>query len=195
MRRFVVVCHKAVTSPKFSLNDLPGGAGRLDIVARCVNASLFLSHDLRRDVEFYAVLLGEPGPPVTVRFSGEKVRYLSPDERSPAALIKKALEKGVPPAGEAEATPGVYLSRRSFTDVIGGLDEIVYLHEDGEDIRSVNLSGNEAFVLSDHLNLTPDEEETLVSKGARKVSLGKKLYHADHCIVMVNYELDRRFDC
>jgi tRNA (pseudouridine54-N1)-methyltransferase len=195
MRKFVVVGHKAVTTPKFSLNDLPGGAGRMDIIARCVNASLFLSHDLRRDVEFYAVLLGEPNPPVTIRFSGEKVRYLSPDERSPAALIKKALEKGVPPAGEAESTPGVYISRRSFADVIDSLDNIVYLHEDGEDIRSASLTGDETFVLSDHQNLTPGEEEVLSSKSARRMSLGKKLYHADQCIVMVNYELDRRFDC
>ncbi|OPY29575.1 MAG: tRNA (pseudouridine(54)-N(1))-methyltransferase [Methanocella sp. PtaU1.Bin125] len=178
MRRFVVVGHKAVTTPKFSLNDLPGGAGRMDIVARCVNASLFLSH----------------APPVAIRFSGEKVRYLSPDERSPAALIKKALEKGVPPAGEQECTPGVYISKQSFADVIGSLDDIVYLHEDGEDIRGARLTGDETFVLSDHQNLTPEEEEILATKGARKVSLGKKLYHADHCIVMVNYELDRRSD-
>jgi tRNA (pseudouridine54-N1)-methyltransferase len=195
MRKFVVVGHKAVTTPKFSLNDLPGGAGRMDIVARCVNASLFLSHDLRRDVELYAVLLGEPCPPVTIRFSGQYVRYLSPDERSPAALIKKALEKGTPPAGEIESTPGIYVSKRSFAEVIDGLRDIVYLHEDGEDIRGASLTGDEAFVLSDHQNLTPEEEETLASRGARKVSLGKKLYHADQCIVMVNYELDRRLDC
>ena len=81
MRTFVIVGHKAVTTPKFSLNDLPGGAGRMDILARCINASLFLSHDLRRDVDAYVVLLGEPNPPITIRFNGEKVRYLSPDER------------------------------------------------------------------------------------------------------------------
>ena len=192
MRRFVVVGHKAVTTPKLSLNDLPGGAGRMDIIARCINASLFLSHDLRRDVEFFAVLLGEPTPPVTITFSGEHVRYLSPDERSPAALIKKALEKGVPPEGEAESTPGVYISKRSFADVVNSLDNLVYLHEDGQDICDVQLTGNETFVLSDHQNLTPEEEAVLEAKGARRVSLGKKLYHADHCIVMVNWETDRR---
>ncbi len=192
MRTFVIVGHKAVTTPKFSLNDLPGGAGRMDILARCINASLFLSHDLRRDVDTYAILLGDPNPPVTIRFNGEKVRYLSPDERSAAALIKKALEKGAPAMGEEESTPGVYISKRSFEDVIGGLDDIIYLREDGEDIRKVQLKGDEAFVLSDHQNLTPEEEAVLEKKGAKKASLGKKLYHADHCIVMVNHELDLR---
>jgi tRNA (pseudouridine54-N1)-methyltransferase len=192
MRTFVVVAHKAVTTPKFSLNDLPGGAGRMDIVARCINASLFLSHDLRRDVDTYVILLGEPSPPVTIRFNGEKVRYLSPDERSAAALIKKALEKGAPASGEEESTPGVYITKRSFEDVINGLNSIIYLHEGGEDIRKVELKGDEAFVLSDHQNLTPEEEAILEKKGAKMVSLGKKLYHADHCIVMVNHELDLR---
>lgn len=192
MRTFVIVAHKAVTTPKFSLNDLPGGAGRMDIVARCINASLFLSHDLRRDVDTCAVLLGDPSPPITVRFNGEKVRYLSPDERSAAALIKKALEKGAPATGEDESTPGVYISKRSFAEIVESLDNIVYLHEDGEDIRRADLKGDEAYVLSDHQNLTPEEEAILENKGARKVSLGKKLYHADHCIVMVNHELDQR---
>lgn len=194
MRTFVIVGHKAVTSPKFSLNDLPGAAGRMDILARCINASLFLSHDLRRDVDTYAILLGEPNPPVTVRFNGEKVRYLSPDERSAAALIKKALEKGAPSSGEDESTPGVYVSKRSFEDVIGGLGNIVYLHEEGEDFRKVELKGDETFVLSDHQNLTPEEEAVLEKKGAKKVSLGKRLYHADHCIIVVNHGIDLRID-
>ncbi len=192
MRTFVIVGHKAVTTPKFSLNDLPGAAGRMDILARCINASLFLSHDMRRDVDTYVVLQGEPVPPVTIRFNGEKLRYLSPDERSAAALTKKALEKGAPESGEEESTPGVYISKRSFAQVVEGLDNIVYLHENGEDIRKVTLSGNETYVLSDHENLTPEEEDVLDRKGAKKVSLGKKLYHADHCIVMVNHEIDLR---
>jgi len=56
----------------------------------------------------------------------------------------------------------------------------------------VPLTGNETFVLSDHQNLTPEEEAILEARGARRVSLGKKLYHADHCIVMVSWESDRR---
>ncbi len=166
----------------------------MDIVARCINASLFLSHDLRRDVDTLVILLGDPNPPVTIRFNGEKVRYLSPDERSAAALIKKALEKGAPASGEEESTPGVYISRRSFEDVIGGRNKVNYLHEDGQDFRKAELKGDEAFVLSDHQNLSAVEEAILEAKGAKRVSLGKRLYHADHCIVVVNHETDLRAD-
>ncbi|MCX9015196.1 MAG: tRNA (pseudouridine(54)-N(1))-methyltransferase TrmY, partial [Candidatus Methanoperedens sp.] len=94
MSSFIIIGHKAATEP-FSLNDLPGSAGRMDILCRCVNAALFLSHDLRRDVRVYLILKGDPAPPKIIRFDGADVRYLSPDERSAASLIRKALEKNV----------------------------------------------------------------------------------------------------
>lgn len=110
MIRFAVIGHLAHTAGDFSLSDMPGGAGRLDILCRCVNTSLFLSHGMRRDVEVYLVLLGQPDPPKTILFSGERVRYLSPDERSAGSLIKKALAL---PAGDEfrESTPGVYIRK------------------------------------------------------------------------------------
>ena len=69
MKDFIIIGHKAVTGT-FSLNDLPGAAGRMDILCRCVNAALFLSHDLRRDVRVFLVLKGEPSPPKLIRFDG-----------------------------------------------------------------------------------------------------------------------------
>ena len=91
MKQFIVIGHLAQTDGGFSLNDMPGAAGRMDVLCRCVNSSFFLSHDLRRDVECYLVLLGEPDSPKTVLFKGDALRYLSPDERSAGALIKKEI--------------------------------------------------------------------------------------------------------
>ena len=90
MASFAIVGHLARTDGDFSLNNLPG-AGRMDVLYRCVNASLFLSHDLRRDVDCSLVLLGGPKGPKTVQFRGSEIRSLSPDERSAGALVKKAL--------------------------------------------------------------------------------------------------------
>ena len=93
MLRFAVIGHKAVTTPDFSLNDMPGGAGRMDVLCRCINASFFLSHDLRRNTECFLILKGgehaDPANTITLRFSGEKIKSLNPDERSAGALIKK----------------------------------------------------------------------------------------------------------
>ena len=77
MRQFVVSGHDAPTTAEFALDDLAGGAGRLDVLCRCVNAAFFLSHDLREDVRVWLVL----GDEFAVRFEGSELRRLNPDER------------------------------------------------------------------------------------------------------------------
>lgn len=187
MISFAIVGHLARTDGGFSLNDLPGSGGRMDVLCRCVNASLFLSHDLRRDVDCYLVLCGEPAGPKTVKFSGAQVRSLSPDERSAAALIKKVID--VPCGSEfREAAQGVFIRK-------GGLDRLVKEHrfavldENGKDIRDAEMAPD-AFLLSDHLNFTEAEEELM--RDAPRYSVGPKCLHADHTITVVHNELDRR---
>ena len=93
MIHFVIAGHRASTTPDFKLDDICGGAGRLDVLVRCVSSAFFLSHDIRKDVEVHLVLQGGEDAPKTVRFSGEHIRYLNPDERSTASLIRNALLK------------------------------------------------------------------------------------------------------
>lgn len=187
MTRFAVVGHSATTDPGFSLNDMPGGAGRMDILCRCVNASLQLSHGLRRDTECILVLAGGPSGPKTVRFSGETVRYLSPDERSAGALIKKALAI---PAGSQfrESTPGVSVRKGGLPELLADY-RFAVLDEGGEDIRSVQALPD-SFLLSDHENLSPEEEALL--DGAGRFSVGPEVLHADHAIAVLQNERDRR---
>ncbi len=187
MIRFAVLGHLAHTAGDFSLSDMPGAAGRMDILCRCVNTSLFLSHGMRRDVEVYLVLLGPPHPPRTILFSGEKVRYLSPDERSAGSLIKKALDI---PAGDVfhESTPGVYVRNGGLSELLAGYP-FVLLDESGTDVRTASaLPGN--YLLSDHLNLT--KEEILETGELPVYSVGPKALHADHTITVLLNELDRR---
>lgn len=193
MRRFVVLGHRAITSADFRLDDLCGSTGRLDILLRCVNSAFFLSHGVRRDVEINLILLGEPNPPKTVRIDGREVKYLNPDERSTAALIRNALlQKG---EGERRCSPGIYVSERSYQEVLSNLSKdsrLYYLREDGEDIRNVEFAQDCTFVLGDDQDLTPEEEAVLMTYEPKKVSIGPISYHADHCITVVNNELDRR---
>ncbi|MHC1569231.1 MAG: tRNA (pseudouridine(54)-N(1))-methyltransferase TrmY [Candidatus Syntropharchaeia archaeon] len=185
MREFVVVGNKAVTSP-FNLKNLPG-SGRMDILCRCINSCFFLSHDIRRDTRLWLVLRGEPDPPKILRFEGSELKHLNPDEWSTGALISKALEKGVNKK-ERLSTPGIYIRRGDLEDVIGRRN-VIYLHEDGIDIRKVEIL-EPFFVLGDHIGLT--ERDELLLKNAKKVSVGPKSLHADHCIIIVHNELDRR---
>ncbi|MDD4137755.1 MAG: tRNA (pseudouridine(54)-N(1))-methyltransferase TrmY [Methanoregula sp.] len=187
MTSFAIVGHLARTDGSFSLNDLPGSGGRMDILCRCVNAGLFLSHDLRRDVDCYLVLLGAPSGPKTVKFSGSSVRSLSPDERSAGALIRKVID--VPCGSEfREGAEGVSIRK-------GGLERLLseqpfaVLDETGTDIRTVqDLSG--AYLLSDHMNFTEAENELI--RGCPRLSVGPKCLHADHTITVLHNELDRR---
>jgi tRNA (pseudouridine54-N1)-methyltransferase len=187
MTTFAVIGHLASTDGAFSLNDLPGSGGRMDILCRCVNASLFLSHDIRRDAECYLILNGGPVPPKTIRFSGNMIRSLSPDERSAGALIKKALS--IPVGSEfRDAAPGVSVRK-------GGLERLMterafsVLDENGTDIRTAGIIPD-TFLLSDHLNFTVEEE--LLVKQCPRYSVGAVCIHADHTITIVHNELDRR---
>ncbi len=188
-RAFVIVGHTQPTTPDFTLNDLPGSAGRLDVLARCVTAAFCLSHGLRKDVEVFLVLRDE----VVVRFVGARLKRLNPDERSTGALIKHALQ--ALQEGRAQSTPGVAVARWGLGEVLQELRSrgfsLYVLDEGGEDIREADLAARNAFVLSDHRNFTP-EEETLLQEYP-KLSLGPRVLHADHCIPIVHNELDRRF--
>lgn len=195
MRDFLIIGHKALTSGNFSLNDMPGAAGRMDILCRCTSAALFLSHDMRRDVQVHLLLLGEPNPQKIVRFDGENLRYLSPDERSSGSLIKKALEKEVGDM-EVKSTPGVWVRHGGLGTLLDEFVEkgrkIVYLREDGDDIRDVVGSLDDAvFIMGDHNGVTEEEEILIMGAGATVVNVGPLSLHSEHCVTLINNELDR----
>jgi tRNA (pseudouridine54-N1)-methyltransferase len=188
MRNFIVVGHKATTAPNFSLEDIPGTSGRLDILCRAVTAA-FVN----------LVLLGGEIPK-TIQLRGETLRHLNPDERTTAALLKKAL--AVPATPEwAMSTSGIFVRTGGLAEVLADLKEtkLIYLREDGADIRGLDergedssLSGEAAFILGDHTGMTPEEEVLIEQAGAKVVSLGTTSLHADHCIVLINWFLDTK---
>jgi tRNA (pseudouridine54-N1)-methyltransferase len=193
MPTFVIVGHKATTSPNFSLEDIPGTSGRLDILCRALTAAFVVSHGIRKDVLVYLVLLGGDAPK-TILLQGESLRHLNPDERTTAALLKKALAI---PATErwAMSTSGITVRLGGLPELLQDLKEadLVYLKEDGLDIKkmeSIGPAGRTAFILGDHMGMTEEEEELLAQAGARKASLGNTSLHADHCIVILNWMLD-----
>ena len=192
-RLFVVIGNKAVTSP-FNLNDMPGSAGRMDIMCRCVAQALFVSHGVRRDTAICLLLKGEPDPPKAVLFKGDSVRYLAPDERNVGGIIRKALS--VERIDDwVKSSPGVYVARRDLKALLEEIEgfDIFYLKEGGEDIRRVRFGDRVAFVLGDHLGVEKDDEEVILSRSAGVVSLSPLSLQADQCIVIAHYELDRRF--
>ena len=195
VNRFIVLGHRAYTTGDFKLDDICGGAGRLDILVRCVNSAFFLSHDLRKDSEIYLVLEGGTDAPKTVRFYGPDMKYLNPDERSTASLIRNALLKKLDGKNEIRSSPGVYISRRSFEDVMKDLSDkcrFSYLREDGEDVREYEFPEEPCYILGDDRDSTKEEERIMSEYPYDKINLGPVSYHANHCMTIVLNEMDRR---
>lgn len=194
MRRFVVLGHKAASGPGFSLSDLAGTGGRMDILARCVGSAFLVSHGLRSDVELVTLHLGPPSAPRAVRLRSAHLRHANPDERTSAMLLQKAL--GAPTTGPvwATSTPGIdvaVLDLAELLDVVGD-DPLYVLAEDGDDIARLEAPPRATFVLGDHLGFTPEEERLLSARAAGRVSLGPVSLQADQCITVLHNHLDRR---
>ena len=191
MRQFIVSGHDVPTTPDFSLDDLAGGAGRLDVLCRCVSSAFFLSHAIREEVRVFLVLADE----FTIRFEGSELRRLNPDERSTAALIRKALSEREEAIGhiEVETSPGVSLSRRGFEPVLESVSEngtVIQLHETGDPVVEVEPPEDPVFVLSDHRDFTKTEAELLGELADKRVRLGPERLHANHAIAMAHNWLD-----
>ena len=101
MTVFAIVGHIARTDGGYSLNDLPGSGGRMDVICRCVNASFFLSHDLRRDVECYLVLCGAPA--VVAAILGAAEVWVAEGRPLPGRGTVRIVVAGAPPIRPARA--------------------------------------------------------------------------------------------
>ena len=183
-RNFVIIGHRAHTVADWKLDDLCGGAGRLDVLVRCVTTALWKSHGIRRDTDIWLILNGPPNPPVTVHFSGEKIRYLNPDERSTAALIRNGLIKFKNGTEPMETSPGITMERIGLDKVLKKLPNPALLSENGEEL----MNDANTFVLGDDKN--PTEEEMEILKKLPKISLGKESLLSSACITLIHHRLD-----
>ena len=198
MKDFIIIGNKAVTGGKISLNDLPGSAGRMDVLCRCVTSALFISFGMRRDINVHLVLKGEPGPEKIVRFNGETMRSLNPDERSSGSLIQKALLIDAD-GSEKQSTPGVFVRTGNLSVLLDEFKErpLFYLKEDGEDILSAvqtetaGLLNNGVFILGDNQGVFEDDEAAIENAGAAKLSVGPISLLTSQCITLILNALDR----
>ncbi|MGB9854602.1 MAG: tRNA (pseudouridine(54)-N(1))-methyltransferase TrmY [Candidatus Bathyarchaeales archaeon] len=183
MREFVLYSRRGRTDSNWtSLHD----AGRLDIVYECVVTSLFLSHAIRKDILFHAILNGPPKPPVHLEINGETLHDVRTDQETWGKILKKVLS--------GKGHPGIRLSKTSFEALIKAKAEqakIYVLEESGKDVFQCEIGENPVFVLGDHVGL-PKKVEAFALRFGEKISLGKKPYLAASCITILNYMLDRK---
>jgi tRNA (pseudouridine54-N1)-methyltransferase len=183
LREFILFSRIGQTDSNFhNLHD----AGRLDIVHECIVSSLFLSHGLRRDVTFHAILNGPPKPPVHIQIDGSTLYDVRTDMSTWQTILKKILSD--------KPHPGITKYKTSFEALLktkAQTHQIYVLEEDGKDISEVSFGENSLFVLGDQVGL-PKKAEVFAQRFGEKISLGKQPYLAASCITIINYTLDRQ---
>ncbi len=182
-REFVLFSRMGKTDSNFTnLHD----AGRLDIVHECIVSSLFLSHGIRRDVNFHAILNGPPNPPMHIQINGETLYDVRTDMETWQQILRKTL------AGKTH--PGITRDKTAFETLMKAkaqTHQIYVLEEGGKDVNEVTFPENSLFVLGDHVGL-PKRAEDFALRFGEKISLGKTPYLAMSCITIINYTLDRQ---
>ncbi len=180
-REFILFSRLGKTNGAFgNLHD----AGRLDIVYECVVASFFLSHGLRRDVTFHAVLNGPPTPPLHVQIDGGSLYDVRTDVDTWQQILRKVIS--------GKSHPGISVDKTGFEALLKKQAEnrrVYVLEEGGKNIAETELADNAVFVLGDHVGL-PKKAETFALRFGEKISLGKQPYLAASCITIINYLLD-----
>ena len=197
MRRFLLLAHRVPVRGQFTLNDLAGGAGRMDEVARAVSTAFTLSNDLRRDTEVGVLFVAETVPGARrVDLIGRRLRYLNPDERSTAALLKNALVRAAENPQPFESSPGLTVAPVDPEEALrtfASRPEAVWLTESGEPLGRWAPERTEiAAVLSDPYDPTPEEVAVLEASGAARLSVGPRSLRSSQVIDAVHLELDRR---
>jgi tRNA (pseudouridine54-N1)-methyltransferase len=190
MREFIIFGHTATIDSEYSLDDITGNTGRIDVLCRCINAAFFLSHGFRQSVTVHLVLQDE----LTIRFEGDSLRNLHPDERNIAAAIRNAIAAKAEAVGHQEATsaPGIHTAKFGFDVLFERIetDRLVQLTESGTPIPDAALPENPVFVLSDHHQFTQEEQASFTAEGLPSIRIGPRALHADHTMTIVHNYLD-----
>jgi tRNA (pseudouridine54-N1)-methyltransferase len=183
MREFVLYSRLGRTDARFTtLHE----AGRLDIVHECIVASLFLSHGLRRNVTFHALLNGPPKPPIHLKIDGATLHDVRTDQETWTHILRNILS--------GKTHPGVTADKSGFETLVKDKTkeaQVYVLEESGKNIDAMHMDANPVFVLGDHVGL-PKKAETFALRYGEKISLGKTPYLAASCITVLNYLLDKK---
>jgi len=191
-RRFAIIGHRAKSSGSINLNDLAGSSGRFDVLARTINAALFVSHGIREDCQIAIHLMGG-GPIRRVFFDGSSLKGVRPDERSIAGHFKAIMKTPVPPQGRfVDFSRGISHAGGGINQTLAewkneGIEPFL-LDVDGNGDLEFSGSSGVGFIISDDLPF--DESDLELIGDIRKYSLGDQWLQGHSCISIIHHKLD-----
>jgi tRNA (pseudouridine54-N1)-methyltransferase len=191
MREFVYYSRSAVTAGNL-IGDNLMKAGRMDIVCNVIISVFFTSNAMRDDVRLHLIFDGGPNNPRHLVLESNEEMPIS--KKNVAGLIKRMLYKAKDEEGLREICPGCSIEKKSFEKVLKELDKegknVLLLDGKGEDVRDVDLKGNEVFVIGDHEGFPKDKRKFL--KRIDKVSVGPRVLFASQVVTVLHNEVDRQ---
>lgn len=195
MRRFLFLSHTVPPTGEWGLDDLAGGAGRVDVLCRNLQSAFCISHGLRSDVEATVVFVADPDRPAAVRIEGGKIQRFNPDERSTAARLQQALAAWHEDPWWEEVQAGLFVAPFTLREILEESPDDavpVLLDPHGTPLEEAELPAEPVFLLSDHVPFTGAEYALLDGLGADRVSLGDAWYHGNHVVSVVQWVMDLR---
>jgi tRNA (pseudouridine54-N1)-methyltransferase len=191
MREFIYYSKNAVTAGNMIKDNLMQ-AGRMDIVCNVIISAFFISNEMRDDVKLHLIFDGPPNAPRHLVFESNPDMPIS--KKNVAGLIKKLLYKSPDNEGLKEIAPGCSIEKKSFEALVKELDKdkknVFLLDGKGEDIRPLELKGNEVFIIGDHDGFPKDKKKFL--KKIDYVSVGPKVLFASQVFTIIHNEIDRK---
>ncbi|MCK4483867.1 MAG: hypothetical protein KAU89_03515 [Candidatus Thorarchaeota archaeon] len=119
MRRFLILFEGL----PIDIVSVKSGQNSPEVVTacRCVNVGLFVSGDLRRNVEV-SLAVGQPEDLGVVTYPGSTLKRVSPDERSISFFLLKAMNvlRELPLGGKKRMDNGMVVQRINATDLLRG---------------------------------------------------------------------------
>jgi tRNA (pseudouridine54-N1)-methyltransferase len=197
MRTFVLRARRAPTDGRQFIASV-GGEAHVEILAHTLINTLLLSKDHYRDVMIYLVLEGARDFSRTICFDSNRLQDLGGfHEEAMLTVIAGALDLAgqLGKEEEIEAAAGISVQTISFEHLLKELAErypLYVLERKGTDIRSVQISENPCFILTDHIPMPRKSFNTLKRLGATNISVGPRMLFASQCVVLIHNELDRR---
>jgi|TARA_B110000263_G_scaffold52091_1_gene43599 tRNA (pseudouridine54-N1)-methyltransferase len=193
-RRFAIIGHRAPSTGNIFLNDLSGLSGRIDVLARAINSTLFLSHGIRKDSQIILHLMGGEGSSRRVLFDGSTLAGVRPDERSIAGHIRSLVKLRLPPIGTwIRVSAGIYHSGGDIETTLQewSRDEvnILVLDKQGIELDEITLVDTDVgFILSDDTPFSDKENKSLIE--FKRINVGEKWLQGHSCITIVHHIID-----
>ena len=174
---------------KLPLNDLAGGAGRMDVLIRALMSSILTSHGIREDVEFTMILLGGPGPARRIKFVSNELKGIHAEERAVAGKVAAVIKEPIPPRGHwIERSPGIYDGGGNLDMTLDDWDcPTIRLAADSQNLYSGMLPSDFSI---DDIGFILGDDKTLECERGIPRSLGSKWLQGHTCIAIVHFLLD-----